>query len=223
MAKEFFHRDMQLFIDHRFDWSRYFKLRRGDGVAVADEVATFKEVLRTTGEICQAIAEGARGHGEEVKLVDGRWWSRRTRRRLREAARRRAALSHHGPRIRRLWTAGAREHAVPGDGVARRLEPDDDHRAPGRRGARHREVWQRRPAEALPAALRVGRAAGIDGSDRAPGRPTSQHRHQAIREGDRYFIDGEDLHHERWRAGPSGPGARRRHFRAVEGNHQWTR
>jgi alkylation response protein AidB-like acyl-CoA dehydrogenase len=72
MAKEFFHRDMQLFIDHRFDWSRYFKLRRGVGVAVADEVATFKEVLRTTGEICQAIAEGARGHWhEEVKLVDG--------------------------------------------------------------------------------------------------------------------------------------------------------
>ena len=72
MAKEFFHRDMQLFIDNRFDWSRYFKLRRGDGVAVADEVATFKEVLRTTGEICQAIAESARGHWhEEVKLVDG--------------------------------------------------------------------------------------------------------------------------------------------------------
>ena len=43
MAKDFFHRDMQLFIDHRFDWARYFKLRRGDGVAVADEVATFKD------------------------------------------------------------------------------------------------------------------------------------------------------------------------------------
>ena len=72
MAKEFFDRDMQLFIDHRFDWTRYFRLRRGDGVEVADEVATFKEVLRTTGEICQSIAEGARGHWhEEVKLVDG--------------------------------------------------------------------------------------------------------------------------------------------------------
>jgi alkylation response protein AidB-like acyl-CoA dehydrogenase len=72
MAKEFFDRDMQLFIDHRFDWPRYFTLRRGDGVQVADEVATFKEVLRTTGEICQSIAEGARGHWhEEVKLVDG--------------------------------------------------------------------------------------------------------------------------------------------------------
>jgi 3-(methylthio)propanoyl-CoA dehydrogenase len=72
MAKQFFDRDMQLFIDHRFDWARYFKLRRGDHVEVADEVATFKEVLSTTGEICEAIAAGARGHWhEEVKLVDG--------------------------------------------------------------------------------------------------------------------------------------------------------
>ena len=73
MAKDFFDRDMQLFIDHRFDWTRYFTLRRGAGVQVADEVATFKEVLRTTGEICQAIAESSRGHWhEEVKLVDGK-------------------------------------------------------------------------------------------------------------------------------------------------------
>src|SRR5262249_35451857 len=72
MAKEFFDRDMQLFIDHRFDWSRYFRLRPGDGVQVADEVAPFKDVVRSTGEICQSIAEGSRGHWhEEVKLVDG--------------------------------------------------------------------------------------------------------------------------------------------------------
>jgi alkylation response protein AidB-like acyl-CoA dehydrogenase len=72
MAKEFFHRDMQLFIDHRFDWARYLRLRRGENVNVADEVATFKQVLATTGEICAAIAAGARGHWhEEVKLVDG--------------------------------------------------------------------------------------------------------------------------------------------------------
>jgi len=72
MAKEFFHPDMQLFIDHRFDWARYLRLRRGEEVDVAGEVATYKEVLRTTGEICEAIAEGARGHWhEEVKLVDG--------------------------------------------------------------------------------------------------------------------------------------------------------
>src|SRR5262249_7844123 len=72
MAKEFFHRDMQLFIDHRFDWARYLRLRRGEHVNVADEVATYKDGLRTTDEICQAIAEGARGHWhDEVKLVDG--------------------------------------------------------------------------------------------------------------------------------------------------------
>jgi alkylation response protein AidB-like acyl-CoA dehydrogenase len=72
MAKEFFDRDMQLFIDHRFDWERYLRLRRGDAVNVADEVATYKDVLATTGEICAAIAEDARGHWhEEVKLVDG--------------------------------------------------------------------------------------------------------------------------------------------------------
>ncbi len=72
MAKEFFHRDMELFIDHRFDWARYLRLRRGAQANVADEVATFKDVLRTTGEICAAIADDARGHWhEEVKLVDG--------------------------------------------------------------------------------------------------------------------------------------------------------
>lgn len=72
MAKDFFDRDMQLFIDHRFDWERYFRLKRGPEVDAADEVATYKDVLRTTGEICAAIAEGARGHWhEEVTLVDG--------------------------------------------------------------------------------------------------------------------------------------------------------
>jgi alkylation response protein AidB-like acyl-CoA dehydrogenase len=72
MAKEFFHRDMQLFIDHRFDWARYLRLRRGENVNVVDEVATFKQVLATTGDICAEIAAGARGHWhEEVKLADG--------------------------------------------------------------------------------------------------------------------------------------------------------
>jgi alkylation response protein AidB-like acyl-CoA dehydrogenase len=72
MPKEFFHRDMQLFIDHRFDWERYLRLRRGTPVNVADEVATYKDVLRTTGEICEAIEERSRGHWhEEVKLEHG--------------------------------------------------------------------------------------------------------------------------------------------------------
>ena len=40
---------------------------------VADEVATYKDVLRTTGEICEAIEERSRGHWhEEVKLDNGK-------------------------------------------------------------------------------------------------------------------------------------------------------
>ena len=71
MAKEFFHRDMQLFIDHRFDWARYFRLR-GTEVNVAEEIETYKAILRTTGEVCEDIEAGAIDHWhEEVTLVDG--------------------------------------------------------------------------------------------------------------------------------------------------------
>src|SRR5262249_59483711 len=73
MPKQFFHRDMELVIDHRFDWERYLRLRRGGPVNVADEVATYKDVLRTTAEICEAIEEGSRGHWHEaVKLENGK-------------------------------------------------------------------------------------------------------------------------------------------------------
>jgi alkylation response protein AidB-like acyl-CoA dehydrogenase len=72
MAREFFNRDMLVFVDRRFDWARYLRLKHGDGVDVAEQVATFRDVLRTTGEICQAIAAESRGHWhEEVQLVDG--------------------------------------------------------------------------------------------------------------------------------------------------------
>src|SRR3972149_11183057 len=72
MAKEFFHEDMQLFIDHRVDWARYFQLRRGGEVNAVDEVDTYKTIFRTAGEICEDIDAGARDHWhEEVKLVDG--------------------------------------------------------------------------------------------------------------------------------------------------------
>src|SRR5262245_28433091 len=72
MPKEFFHRDMQLFIDHRADWTRYFELR-GASADVAAEVETFKTILRTAGEVCEDIEAGARDHWhEEVQLVDGR-------------------------------------------------------------------------------------------------------------------------------------------------------
>jgi alkylation response protein AidB-like acyl-CoA dehydrogenase len=72
MAKEFFNNDMQLFLDHRVDWERYFRLRRPDAVNVAEETETYKTILRTIGEVCEDIEAGARDHwNEEVKLVDG--------------------------------------------------------------------------------------------------------------------------------------------------------
>ncbi len=72
MAKEFFNNGMQLFLDHRVDWERYFRLRRPDAVNVADEIETYQTILRTVGEVCEDIEAGARDHWhEEVKLVDG--------------------------------------------------------------------------------------------------------------------------------------------------------
>ena len=72
MAKEFFNTDMQLFLDHRVDWQRYFRLRRTDSVNVAEEIETYKTILRTLGEVCEDIEAGARDRWhEEVKLVDG--------------------------------------------------------------------------------------------------------------------------------------------------------
>src|SRR5215475_13875575 len=72
MPKEFFHRDMQLFIDHRTDWARYFELRGGGPLDVAAEVETFRTILRTAGQVCEDIETGARDHWhEEVELVDG--------------------------------------------------------------------------------------------------------------------------------------------------------
>lgn len=72
MAKEFFNRDMELFLDHRVDWGRYCGLLRGAAANPSDELETYKMVLRTTGEVCEAIEEGARGHWHEhVVLRDG--------------------------------------------------------------------------------------------------------------------------------------------------------
>ncbi len=72
MPTAFFHRDMELFVDRRMDWARYLRLRQGADVQVADEVASFKDVLRTIGEICEAIAADTRAHWhEEVQLAEG--------------------------------------------------------------------------------------------------------------------------------------------------------
>jgi alkylation response protein AidB-like acyl-CoA dehydrogenase len=73
MAKDFYTRDMQLFVDHRVDWKRYFRLRRGPEANVAEEVETYKDILKTIGEVCESIDDASRGHWhEEVKLVDGK-------------------------------------------------------------------------------------------------------------------------------------------------------
>ena len=70
---DFFNRDMQLFIDHRFDWKRYYHYRGGSEVQPDEELATLKSVLATLNGICVEIAAESRQHWhEEVKLVDGK-------------------------------------------------------------------------------------------------------------------------------------------------------
>jgi len=71
MSAEFFNRDMELFIDRRMDWKRYFTLRDGAAADVG-EVESYKLILRTIGEICADIGAAAKDHWhEEVQLVDG--------------------------------------------------------------------------------------------------------------------------------------------------------
>ncbi|MBI4516060.1 MAG: acyl-CoA dehydrogenase family protein [Deltaproteobacteria bacterium] len=72
MINDFFHRDMHLFIDHRVDWPRYFRLCRGEAASVAEELDTYKAIMRTTATVCEDIAENARAHWhEEVRLLGG--------------------------------------------------------------------------------------------------------------------------------------------------------
>ena len=72
MASDFFNDDMRLFVDHRVDWARYFRFKRGDDVDVAAEVDTYRTILATTSEICADIARDARDHWhEEVRLENG--------------------------------------------------------------------------------------------------------------------------------------------------------
>jgi alkylation response protein AidB-like acyl-CoA dehydrogenase len=73
MAKQYFNDDMELFIDHRVDWGRLFRLRGSDDASMEEELETYKMVLRTVGEICTEIESGARDHWhEEPRLVDRR-------------------------------------------------------------------------------------------------------------------------------------------------------
>src|SRR5262245_3101108 len=70
--EEFFNRDMESFIDHRVDWERYFRLRRGGPADVAEELDTYKMIMRTAGDICAELSAAARDHWhEETTIVDG--------------------------------------------------------------------------------------------------------------------------------------------------------
>jgi alkylation response protein AidB-like acyl-CoA dehydrogenase len=72
VASDFFHSDMELFVDHRVDWKRYFYYRDPGDRDVAGEIATYKLILRTLGEICRDIEAGAKEHWhEEAELRNG--------------------------------------------------------------------------------------------------------------------------------------------------------
>jgi hypothetical protein len=72
MDQAFFNADMELFIDHRVDWQRLLRLRRGPDVSASEELDTYKMIMRTAGDVCADIQTNARGHWhEEVTLVDG--------------------------------------------------------------------------------------------------------------------------------------------------------
>jgi hypothetical protein len=69
MAKEFFNPDMEFFLDHRVDWERYFRFAR-PGAAWQEELATYKMILRTVGDISESIEDGARDHWHEHARVE---------------------------------------------------------------------------------------------------------------------------------------------------------
>ena len=72
MDQTFFNADIELFIDHRVNWERMLRFRRGPDVSVSEEVDTYKMILRTASDVCSDIQAGGRDHWhEEVKLVDG--------------------------------------------------------------------------------------------------------------------------------------------------------
>ena len=186
MAHEFFHPDMKLFIDHRVDWDRYFRLLRGPEVDVAGEIETYRSILAHR----RRHLRGHRG-GRPRPLARGgppggraRSSCRRTSRRATTSCARRAGLPDAEPGLRRLRAADPAQLGLPRDGVARRHQPDDDPRPAGGRRRRHPEVRQRGAQAALPAALRLAascRAAWTSPSRRraptsAPSRPGSPRR-----------------------------------------------
>jgi alkylation response protein AidB-like acyl-CoA dehydrogenase len=69
---DFFNSDMQLFLDGRVDWPRITRLRRGADVDAAEELAVYKMMLESAGQVCADLEEpAALGWSEEVTLRDG--------------------------------------------------------------------------------------------------------------------------------------------------------
>jgi hypothetical protein len=72
MKKDYFHEDIQLFLEHRVDWERLLRLRSTDTPNVEEELTTYRSILATLGDVCEDIAEDARDHWhEEARLEDG--------------------------------------------------------------------------------------------------------------------------------------------------------
>jgi alkylation response protein AidB-like acyl-CoA dehydrogenase len=72
MGKDFYHPDMQLFVDQRVDWARYVRLKRGPEANPGEEVATYRAILQSIGEVCEAIESDSHGHWyDEVRLEEG--------------------------------------------------------------------------------------------------------------------------------------------------------
>ena len=73
MSTDFYHSDMQLFVDQRVDWTRYVRLKRGPRRWYpGEEVATYRAILQSIGEVCEAIESDSHGHWyDEVRLEGG--------------------------------------------------------------------------------------------------------------------------------------------------------
>ncbi len=72
MSDDFFHSDMQFFLEHRIDWPRYLRLKRAEATDAPSEVEAWRTILQTAGDICAELAPAARaGWHDEVTLENG--------------------------------------------------------------------------------------------------------------------------------------------------------
>jgi alkylation response protein AidB-like acyl-CoA dehydrogenase len=72
MASDFFHRDIQLFLEQRVDWQRFFRLKRPGPINLDEELDTYRTILTTLGDICADIeVDSKEAWHDEVVLEDG--------------------------------------------------------------------------------------------------------------------------------------------------------